>query len=93
MKVSDLRIIVDEREKKSGIPKLLDTIGIKIEIKTLMVGDWPERDIIGAKNVGMKTAFARYGDTFGTVNSGADWDLSDIYQLVMIINEHNSKFI
>jgi putative hydrolase of the HAD superfamily len=41
----------------------------------------------------MKTAFARYGDTFGTVNSGADWDLSDIYQLVMIIDEHNSKFI
>ena len=32
MKVSDLRIIVDEREKKSGIPKLLDAIGIKTEI-------------------------------------------------------------
>ena len=35
MKVSDLRIIVDEREKKSGIPKLLDTIGIKTEINTV----------------------------------------------------------
>jgi putative hydrolase of the HAD superfamily len=58
-----------------------------------MVGDWPDRDVVGAKNIGMKTAFARYGDTFGTVNSGADWDLSDIYQLVMIIDEHNSKFI
>ena len=41
--------------------------------------------------IGMRTAFARYGDTFGTVNSGADWDLNDIYQLVMIINEVNGS--
>ena len=30
----------------------------------LMIGDWAERDMIGAKSVGMKTVFARYGDTF-----------------------------
>tara|TARA_B100000073_G_scaffold321815_1_gene302669 strand:- start:733 stop:1431 length:699 start_codon:yes stop_codon:yes gene_type:complete len=59
--------------------------------ETIMVGDWPERDVVGAKNLGMKTAFARYGDTFGTVHSGADWDLNDIYQLVMIINEYNGS--
>ena len=47
MKVSDLRIIVDEREKKSGIPKLLDAIGIKTEIKTLMVGDY----IVGPETI------------------------------------------
>ena len=40
MKVSDLRIIIDEREKKSGIPKLLSSIGIKTEIKTLLIGDY-----------------------------------------------------
>ena len=57
----------------------------------LMVGDWPDRDVVGAKQIGMKTAFARYGDTFGTVHSGADWDLNDIYQLVMIIDEFNSS--
>ena len=59
--------------------------------ETIMIGDWPERDVVGAQQIGMKTAFARYGDTFGTVNSGADWDLNDIYQLVSIINEHNSS--
>ena len=59
--------------------------------ETIMVGAWPERDVVGAKNLGMKTAFARYGDTFGTVNSGADWDLNDIYQLFMIINEYNGS--
>ena len=57
--------------------------------EALMIGDWPDRDVVGAKQIGMKTAFAKYGDTFGTINSGADWDLKDIYQLVMIINDYN----
>jgi DNA excision repair protein ERCC-4 len=35
-----LRIVVDEREKKSGIPDLLKGIGINLEIKTLPVGDY-----------------------------------------------------
>ena len=52
----------------------------------------PERDVVGAKKIGMKTAFARYGDTFGTINSGADWDLNDIYQLILIIEELMRKF-
>ncbi len=47
MKVSDLRIIIDEREKKSGIPKLLNSIGIKTEIKTLLIGDY----IVGPETV------------------------------------------
>ena len=58
--------------------------------ETIMVGDWPERDVVGGKKIGMKTAFAKYGDTFGTINSGADWDLNNIYQLVSIIHEWNS---
>jgi len=68
----------------------LESLGLKPE-ETIMIGDWPERDVVGAKQIGMKTAFARYGDTFGTVNSGADWDLNDIYQLVIIINEENGS--
>jgi len=38
--LSQLRIVVDEREKKSGIPDLLKGIGINLEIKTLSVGDY-----------------------------------------------------
>ena len=67
----------------------LDSLSLE-PAHTIMVGDWPDRAVVGAKQIGMKTAFARYGDTFGTIHSGADWDLNDIYQLVMIINEHNS---
>ncbi|MFQ6677840.1 MAG: HAD-IIIA family hydrolase [Fidelibacterota bacterium] len=59
--------------------------------KTLMVGDWPDRDVVGAKQIGMKTIFARYGDTFGTTHSGADWDVDDIHQIVDIIKELNAS--
>jgi putative hydrolase of the HAD superfamily len=54
-----------------------------------MIGDWPERDVVGAKKVGIRTIFAKYGDTFGTVNSGADWDVEDIYEVVTIVKELN----
>ena len=58
--------------------------------EALMIGDWPDRDVVGAKQIGMKTIFARYGDTFGTKESGADWDVNDIYEIVEIIKELNN---
>ncbi len=57
------------------------------EEEALMIGDWPERDVVGAKQIGIKTIFARYGDTFGTLDSGADWDINDIYEVVDIVKE------
>lgn len=64
--------------------KALELLGVKPE-EALMVGDWPERDIKGAKAVGMKTAFARYGDTFGTIEHDADYELKDISELLKIV--------
>jgi putative hydrolase of the HAD superfamily len=55
----------------------------------LMVGDWAERDVVGAAQVGMKTVFARYGDTFGTVESNADFELDDIAELIDIVRDLN----
>lgn len=55
----------------------------------IMVGDWPARDVVGASKVGMKTAFAKYGDTFDTVDSGADYDLETITELVHIVDREN----
>ena len=40
MKLNQLRIVVDERERKSGIPDLLRSVGINIEMKTLPIGDY-----------------------------------------------------
>ena len=90
----DVVITFDDsgERKPSEVPFKMSLEALQLEPKeTIMVGDWPERDVVGAQQIGMKTAFARYGDTFGTVNSGADWDLVDIYQLVMIINEYNGS--
>lgn len=57
---------------------------------SLMIGDWPERDVVGAKQIGMRTAFAVYGDTFGTKDSGADWDIKDISEIISIIKKINN---
>ncbi len=57
---------------------------------SLMIGDWPERDVVGAKQIGMRTAFAVYGDTFGTKDSGADWDIKDISETISIIKKINN---
>ena len=65
----------------------------KLDLKpysSLMIGDWPERDVVGAKKIGMRTAFASYGDTFGTKVSGADWDIKDISELTYIIKRTNN---
>ena len=40
MKLENLRIVVDERERKSGIPDLLKSIGLNVEMKTLPIGDY-----------------------------------------------------
>ena len=64
----------------------------KLEVspgEAIMVGDWAERDIVGAAKVGMKTAFARYGDTFDTKEHSADFELNDINELIDIIIKEN----
>jgi len=81
----------DTGEKKPS-PKpfriALHILKVKPE-EALMVGDWAERDVVGARQLGIKTAFARYGDRFGTKDSGADYELNDILELVEIVRREN----
>lgn len=76
--------------KPSAAPfnRALSLLGV-VPKEALMVGDWHERDIVGAALVGMKTAFARYGDTFNTGAVDADYELSDIRMVLDIIREAN----
>jgi putative hydrolase of the HAD superfamily len=69
-------------EKISSLLKVSPT-------NSLMVGDWPERDVIGAKKLGMKTAFAKYGDVFATKESGADYDIEDVKEILSIVASEN----
>ena len=89
----DVVITFDDsgERKPSAIPfeMALKKLGLKPQ-SSLMIGDWPERDVVGAKKIGMRTAFAVYGDTFGTKVSGADWDIKDISELTSIVKRTNN---
>ena len=80
-----------ERKPNPGpFRKALQLLNVKSG-EALMVGDWAERDMIGAANIGMKTVFARYGDTFGTVETHADYEISDIKELIQIVERENAS--
>lgn len=90
----DVVVTFDDTSKRKPdaepFKKTLELLKLKPK-DVIMVGDWPERDIIGAKPLGMKTVFARYGDTFGTKISGADWDIDDVYDVIKIVDTENNK--
>ncbi len=88
----DVVITYDKsRERKpSPVPfnMALKELGLEPH-ECLMIGDWAERDIVGAKKVGMKTVFARYGDTFDTKNPESDYDINSVTELVGIVKKEN----
>ena len=55
--------------------------------EVIMIGDWPARDMVGGSGVGIKTVYARYGDTSGATTSGADYEIDDISELVDIVDQ------
>ena len=83
----------DTGERKPGAApfrEVLRRLGVEAR-HALMVGDWAERDVVGAKSLGMTTVFARYGDTFDTKESGADFDIQDVFELVGIVDRLNAE--
>ncbi len=90
MKIGDYFDVVvafedTNKHKPSPLPfeAALKALKVKPE-ECLMVGDWPERDIAGAKRMGMNTAFAKYGNK-KVKSSGADYVLHDVKQLLNIV--------
>jgi putative hydrolase of the HAD superfamily len=79
------------QRKPSPAPfrKALDLLAMEPR-EAVMVGDWAERDMVGAAAVGMITVFARYGDTFGTIETNADYEIDDISELLSIIDKENA---
>ena len=92
----DAVVALDDTGNRKPSPEPFKKISDLLDIfseNILMVGDWPERDVIGAKKLNMKTAFAKYGDTFETKHSGADYDLNDISEIIGIIKEENKLYV
>jgi putative hydrolase of the HAD superfamily len=90
--VFDVVVTFDDTHMRKPNPEpfveALKRLGVKPK-ESLMIGDWAERDVVGAAQVGMRTVFARYGDTFGTVHSHADYDIDDITQLIDIVRQES----
>lgn len=92
--IFDAVITYDDTGKRKPEPepfiRILSLLNVQPE-ESIMVGDWEERDVVGAKQVGMKTIFARYGNTFGTQVSNADYDIDDISQVIDIVRNENAQ--
>lgn len=89
----DVVITYDEARERKPSPVPFNLALKNLELKAeecLMIGDWAERDMVGAKAVGMKTVFARYGDTFDTVNPESDYDINSITELIEIVKKENN---
>lgn len=91
--IFDVVVTFDDTGERKPSPKpftmALEKLGNIPPEHALMIGDWAERDMVGAKNVGMQTAFAGYGDSFGNQNVVADYILQDITDVLSIIEEQN----
>ena len=90
MKINHLFDVVvtfdDTKEFKPSI-KPFEIALKKLKVKPqecLTVGDRPERDIKGAKKLGMLTCFAKYGNPKAKA-SNADYQINDIKELLEII--------
>ena len=82
----------DSKERKPSSAPFKLALG-KLRLsndEVLMVGDWPERDIKGAANLGMTTAFAKYGSTQNIIDAGANFDLNKISDLIGIVKKINN---
>ena len=86
MRVEDLRIIIDERERKSGIPKLLKSIGVNVEIKTLPIGDYivSHETVVERKSINDLIASIFDGRLFDQCNR-----LKEHFQFPIILLEGN----
>jgi putative hydrolase of the HAD superfamily len=83
--------------KPSPLPfeKALRELGLKPS-EVLMTGDWPERDVAGAKALGIRTCFARYGfqprnTAAPPTNSGADYELTSFEQILDIVEKEAKR--
>ena len=86
MNLKKLRIVVDEREKKSGIPDFLKKTGINLEIKTLQVGDYivaPET-VVERKTISDLVSSVFDGRLFDQCNR-----LKEHYQFPILLIEGN----
>jgi HAD superfamily hydrolase (TIGR02253 family) len=90
----DLVLTFDDTGIRKPDPEPFRQVLSRLEVEphqAVMVGDWPERDIAGAKLAGIHTVYARYGDKYPSkdrelrVGSGADFEIDDPAELLGVL--------
>ncbi len=60
--------------------------------EVLMIGDMPDKDVVGAKKMGFISCFAKYGNlNVAQGGSGADYEAARPEDILKIVDELNSK--
>jgi len=88
----DVVVTFDDTNKTKPHPAPFKKVLSKLKFapeEVLMVGDWPERDMKGAKKAGMKTCFARYGAVKKYKGVNADYEVSNVKQILDIVKKEN----
>ena len=83
----DVVVTFDDTKEFKPSTKPFEVAFKKLKVKAsecLMVGDRPERDIKGAKKLGMLACFAKYGNPKAKGYS-ADYEINDIKELLEIV--------
>lgn len=89
MKLTDyFDVVITEAKKpsKSAFERALKELSLKPE-EVLMVGDWPERDIDGAHEIGMKTCLARYGQHHELKKYKPDYEINRFDELLLLVEK------
>ena len=95
----DLVLTFDDTGHHKPDPKpflmALEKLNARAE-RTVLIGDWRERDILGGRNAGLHTVYARYGDQYSqyadkvdTPDTEADFVVDDLLQLLDVLDELN----
>ncbi len=86
----DTVVTFDDTGEWKPSPKPFKTVLKKLNLKPeqcLMVGDWVERDVIGAKKLGMKTVHAMYGSEVPQeqAHQVADAVVEDVKEIIALV--------
>jgi putative hydrolase of the HAD superfamily len=79
----------------AGFLMALEKLEVDAE-RTVVIGDWKERDILGGRNAGLHTVYARYGDQYSKYADKVEGDptepdfvVDDLLQLLDVLDELN----
>ncbi len=75
----------EQKPHERPFREALDLLGLQPQ-EVVFVGDWPERDLAGARATGLRTAWAKYGST--EHKADADWTLERFQDLLKVTALH-----